>query len=187
MRVMTAMLLTLMAVTKGHSMEANNALRLVQAWGADSKDMTFIGRMVVDPRGGFATKASGAFLRFDAASRKLWVSGLVVYDIKIHSKHPETWQELLRAGQREHAAIGEGSFELYKQALFEFEPDVVLLTKQFESDDIDPAQFAREVRWLLSAATYWRMKRYSDVTVKPESDLMREAPGINERWPKRPW
>ena len=182
------MLLALLAgAQKGYAMEANTALGLVQAWGRDSRDMRFIGHMEVDSRGGFLTQASGAFFRFEPDNKRLLVSGLVGYNITIHSKHPDTWQDLVRAGQRERPTLGEGHFELYRKQLFHLEPDVILLTKVYSEEAVNPKQFATEVRWLLSAANYWLMKRYSDVAEKPEADLVVEAPGIIARWPKRPW
>ena len=168
-------------------MEVNTALRLVQAWGRESGDMRFIGQLKVDSRGGFLTQASGAFFRYESDKGRLLVSGLVGYNVLIHTKYPETWQELLGAGMRERATLGEGSFELYPHQLFHLKPDVILLTKSFIDDVADPKQFAVEVRWLLSAANYWLIKRYSEVAEKQEDELIREAPGINSRWPKRPW
>lgn len=173
--------------TKGYAMEANAALQLVQAWGKNSKDMTFIGAMEVDARGGFVTRASGAFFRYEPQTKRLVVSGLIGYNDTMHAEFPDTWQKLVRAGKREHAAVGEGEFELYRKKLFQFDPDIILLSKSYTGDLVDPRQFEIETRWLLSAATYWRMKRYSEVTVEPEEQLIHEAPGINARWPKRPW
>lgn len=80
--------------------------------------------------------------------------------------------------------------ELYKQPLFNFKPNVILLTKPFSEDSIKPAQFVTETRWLLSAAYYWFMKRYNAVLVTKEEDLVRQGPVINERMLKerpRPW
>jgi len=185
--IASAALALLSEQSKGSVMQAHDALRLVQAWGRNSKDMTFIGRMVVDPRGGFVTRSSGAFFRYLPQTQSLSVSGLVGYNVKLHSEFPETWQEVLRAAARESASLGDGQMELYTQKLMEFEPDVILLTKAFTNPAIDPGQFAMEIRWLLSAANYWFMKRHSEVMSKPEEELIREAPGINARWPKRPW
>lgn len=185
--LLVMLLALLTGAQKGYAMEANTALGLVQAWGRDSRDMKFIGHMEVDSRGGFLTQASGAFFRFEPDKKRLLVSGLVGYNITIHSKHPDTWQDLVRAGQRERPTLGEGQFELYPKQLFHLEPDVILLTKSYSAEAVDPKKFATEVRWLLSAANYWLMKRYSDVAEKPEADLVGEAPGIIARWPKRPW
>ncbi len=171
-------------------MELNTALQLVQAWGRDSKDVKLIGGLKVDAQGGFITKSAGAFFRYDHQTKRLLVSGLVGYDITIHSSYPDTWEKMVRASKREMATLGEGALELYTQDLFGFERDVILLTKSFKEDSIKPAQFVIETDWLLSAAHYWFMKRYNEVSVTPERDLIREGPAINERMLKgrrRPW
>ena len=183
-------LILINSMGKGYAMELNTALALVQAWGQDSKDMTLIGKMTVDPEGGFLTKSAGAFFRYEPAKKQLLVSGLVRYNIKIHSKHPFTWDEMVNASKREWSTLGEGDLELYTRKLFTFEPDVVLLTKAFKNDTIRPAQFVIEVDWLLSAAHYWFMKRYNEISVTPEAELIRDSPGINARMLQarpRPW
>lgn len=190
-RVVVAVLFLLMiGMGKGYGMELNTALNLVQTWGRDSKDMKLIDHLTVDARGGFITKSAGAFFRYDAVAKQLQVSGLVGYNIKLHSSFPDTWEKMVRASKREPATVGEGALELYTQKLFNFDPDVILLTKAFQNDGIKPGQFVVEVDWLLSAAHYWFMKRYNDVLVTPERELIREGPEINERMLKarrRPW
>lgn len=183
-------LLLMIGMGKGYGMELNTALKLVQAWGRDSKDMNLIGQMAVDSRGGFLTKSAGAFFRYDPVKGQLLVSGLVGYNVKLHSKHPTTWQKMVRASQREAATLGEGVLELYTEKLLSFDPDVILLTKSFNNNDVTPAQFVIEIDWLLSAAHYWFMKRYNDVLTTSETDLVREGPLINARMLNerpRPW
>lgn len=183
-------MLTFSGMREGHGMELNTALALVQAWGRDSKDLTLIGQIAVDPQGGFLTKSAGAFFRYEPVKKQLLVSGLIGYNIKIHSKHPATWEEMVRASKREWATLGEGNLELYTKKLFRFDSDVILLTKAFKDENIKPAQFVIEVDWLLSAAHYWFMKRYNEVSVTSEEDLIREGPLINDRMLKarpRPW
>lgn len=180
----------LIGMGKGYGMELNTALNLVQAWGRDSKDMKLIGQMTVDPKGGFLTKSAGAFFRYEPVKKQLLVSGLVGYDITIHSSYPDTWDKMVRASKRETATLGDGDLELYTQALLGFERDVILLTKAFKDDAIQPAQFVVETDWLLSAAHYWFMKRYNEVSVTPERELIRQGPEINDRTSKarrRPW
>ena len=190
-RIITAVtFLLLFGMGKGYGMELNTALKLVQAWGQDSKDMKLIGQMTVDPRGGFLTKSAGAFFRYEPVKKQLLVSGLVGYDITIHSSYPDTWDKMVRASKRETATLGEGDLELYTQDLLGLERDVILLTKAFKVDAIKPSQFVIETDWLLSAAHYWFMKRYNEVSVTPERDLIRQGPEINERMLKarhRPW
>jgi hypothetical protein len=114
----------------------------------------------------------------------------VGYKTTIHGKYPDTWQALLDAGQREQATMGEGSFELFREPLYEFVPDVVLLTKAFEASGLPQNQFNLEVRWLLTAATHWRTLRYNRVMQDPEDTVVRDGRQLNERMLKerpRPW
>jgi hypothetical protein len=85
--------LLLIGMAKKYGMELNTALKLVQAWGQDSKDMKFIGELTVDARGGFLTKSAGAFFRYDPPTKRLLVSGLVRYNVTIHSEFPDTWKK----------------------------------------------------------------------------------------------
>lgn len=187
--VMGAFLL-MIGIAKGDCMELNTALKLVQAWGQDSKDLKLIGELKVDAQGGFLTKSAGAFFRFDHQTRRLLVSGLVRYDVTIHSEFPDTWEKMVRASKRESATLGEGELELYTHKLFNFDRDVVLLTKAFKDDTIQPAQFVVETDWLLTAAHYWFMKRYNKISTTPEQELISEGPQINARMlaeRRRPW
>ena len=182
--------LLLIGMAKGYGMELNTALKLVQAWGQDSKDMKFIGELTVDARGGFLTKSAGAFFRYDPPTKRLLVSGLVRYNVTIHSEFPDTWEKMVRASKRESATLGEGELELYPHKLFNFDRDVVLLTKAFTDDTIKPAQFVVETDWLLTAAHYWFMKRYNKISSAPERELITEGPQINARMlaeRPRPW
>lgn len=188
--VITMLFLLAIFMERGYGMELTAALNLVQAWGRDSKDMKLIDHLIVDANGGFITKSAGAFFRYNASTKQLQVSGLVGYNVKLHSSFPDTWEKMVRASKRESATVGEGALELYTQKLFNFEPDVILLTKSFQDDHVKPGQFVVEVDWLLSAAHYWFMKRYNDVLTTPERELIRQAPGINDRTlaaRRRPW
>lgn len=190
-RISTAVtFLLLIGMGKGYGMELNTALKLVQAWGQDSKDMKLIGQMEVDGRGRFLTKSAGAFFRYDPVAKGLLVSGLVRYNVTIHSEFPDTWNRMVRASRRESATLGEGELELYTQKLFSFDRDVVLLTKTFKDDTIKPSQFVVETDWLLSAAHYWFIKRYNKISTASERDLIAEGPDINARMLNerpRPW
>ncbi|MCE2660074.1 MAG: hypothetical protein LW854_17845 [Rubrivivax sp.] len=168
-------------------MNASQALQLVQHWGRDSRDMRYIGQMQVAADGGFLTMARGAFLRYEANQRTLLVSALVRYKMPGLSLRPSFVQKLTRTGERERTTLGEGEFEFYTQPLFDFEPEVVLLTKPFRDGAIDPAQFSREVRWLLRCAQHWRIKRFNDVLGSAEEDLIPEGQRIVSVWPARPW
>lgn len=170
-----------------HAMELNDALRLVQTWGIEAKDRSYINRLQVNARGGFLTKSSGAFFRYNPEQKRLLVSGLVRYDVKIHSNHPETWREMVEASKLEYRSLGEGELELYTQPLFDLKDDVILLTRQYETIPASDQQFCREIRWLLMAADYWFMRRYNELTVSTLSEVKADAQRRNDAYPKRPW
>jgi hypothetical protein len=172
---------------KVHAMNASQALQLVQYWGSSSRDMRYIGQMQVAADGAFITQARGAFLRYDPSQRRLLVSALVGYDMSGLSTEAYFMQKLGRTAARERPTLGEGEFEFYPRALFGLEPDVVLLTKAFRDGAIDPAQFAREVRWLLRCGQHWRIERFNDVLGTPEEDLLAKGQRIVSVWPARPW
>lgn len=81
--------------------------------------------------------------------------------------------------------MGEGEFELFKKEYAGELPNVVLITKVFINDKLSSDQFNLETRWLLRAAHCGFTKRNSEVMTGPEAELISEAAGINERWPKR--
>jgi hypothetical protein len=168
-------------------MNASQALQLVQHWGRDSRDMRHIGQMQVRADGAFLTSARGAFLRYEPAQKRLLVSALVGYNMGSLSQDQHFMETLKRTAARERPTLGEGEFEFYPRELFGYEPEVVLLTKAFSVGAIDPAQFSREVRWLLRCGYHWNMERFNDVLGKVEEDLIPEGQRIVAVWPKRPW
>jgi hypothetical protein len=123
------------------SMTNNEALVLLQAWAAEVRDPHYVTTLKVGARGDFLAKSKGAFFRYAPESGSLMVSGLVGYGVTLHSKYPKTWERLLRAGQREWATLGDGAFELYREPLYELKPDVILLSKKFDSS-ISEIQFS---------------------------------------------
>jgi hypothetical protein len=170
-----------------YAMNTEAALRLLQWWGRDARDVRFLSGFRVDERGGFVARSSGAYFRYRPESGELLVSGLVGWRLKSLAIFPDQWDNLLRAGRREEITLGEGTFELLTEPLFDKEPQIVLLTKSFKDRNITPVQFSREVRWLLMAADHWFVRRYNDVTERPESELIEQASGLVASWPKRPW
>lgn len=168
-------------------MEANVALRLVQGWGAETKDRSFIDNMKVDAKGGFVTKSSGAFFRYLPDKKILLVSGFVAGGSFFFTKFQDSWQEQIRASKREYATMGEGEFELLDKELMGQQPEVVLITKKFVIDTISSDQFNLETRWLLRAAYYWFIKRHMEVLTQPEEKLIEQAAEKNRNWSKRPW
>ena len=175
-------------------MELNDALAMVQTWMTESRatDQDITGSMKVDLKGGFLIRIKGAIFRYDPVQHRLLVSGLVRYDMKTLGKYPDKWQFLLRVGQREYATMmyGEAQFELLREPLFELKPDVVLLTKPYTERLTDGRILWAQITWLLLDANYWFVNRYNEVMGKPEADLIKEAPGINEWMLKnrpKPW
>jgi len=172
-------------------MEIDQALKLVQGWSTGVRDTRYTSKMQVDAQGGFLTEAKGAIFRYQPETKTLLVSGVLAHDAYIfYSKHPDFWKELIEAGKREYTTLGEGEFELYTKPLLNMKPEIVLLTKKFTDDVIEQEQFILEVRWLLTAATYWRTLRRGYVLTAPVEKLIQEAPLINERMLRerpRPW
>ncbi len=168
-------------------MTKTEALALLQGWAGNE---SYSQSLKVDPNGDFLGKSRGAFFRFSAEKSRLVVSGLVRYDSTIHSEHPETWARLEQAAERESATMGDGKFELYSAQLYDFAPEIVLLSKTFESGGISQDQFNEELRWLLTAATHWRTLRYNRVMQDPDDVVERDGRLLNERMLRerpRPW
>ncbi len=180
------------ANTDGVSVE--DATAMVQLWIEESRasERDVRGSMEVDLKGDFLVLIKGAFFRYNAIDHTLRISGLVGYDVKTLSKYPILWQELVRTGQREHTTMmyGEASFELVTEQLFEFKPDVILLTKPYTERLTDGRKLGVQISWLLLDANYWFVNRYNEVMAKPEADLIKEAPALNDWMLKnrpRPW
>ncbi len=178
--------------TKGMSVE--DAKAMVQIWIAESRamDRDIRGSLTVDSKGDFLVLIKGAFFRYNATDRTLLISGLVGYDIKTLSDFPTLWQFLVRAGQREHTTMmyGEANFELVTEQMFEFKPDVILLTKPYTERLTDGRKLGVQISWLLLDADYWFVNRYNEVMAKPEADLIKEAPALNDWMIKnrpKPW
>jgi hypothetical protein len=172
---------------RADAMNSQRALALAQHWGKDVRDGRAVSDLVARPDGSFLTRAGGAFLRYEAGSMALKVSGLIAYNLEGLDASNSLWDDLLRLGNLESATLGEGTFELLREALFDLGPSVVLLTKTFKQSSIDPVQFSREVRWLLAAAHHWAMSRFFDAVSKSEQDLAVKRARILATWPKRPW
>ena len=175
-------------------MELNDALAMVQTWIAESRasERDITGSMKVDSRGGFLVRIKGAILRYNAIDKTLFVSGLVGYGVKTLSKYPKLWQFLVRTGQREHTTMmyGEANFELITEQMFEFKPDVILLTKPYTERLTDGRKLGVQISWLLLDADYWFVNRYNEVMAKPEAVLIKEAPALNDWMIKnrpKPW
>ncbi len=138
----------------------------------------------------------------------LLVSGVVGKDTEnIFGKHPDKWDFLVRTGQRDYPAMmyGKAHFELVKPsfqlfyrdfletrewsrnmtdteitALYDKEPEMILLTTSFTERISDGQKFGNQVRWLLRDADYWANSHFKEVMTKSEEDLMKESPALNE-------
>jgi hypothetical protein len=107
--------------------------------------------------------------------------------MKTYREFPDQWKEILRIAEREKVTLCEGTLELYPEQLFEYEPDVVLLTKTFAGRPPETTQFVREMRWLLAGAIHWNLQRFNAVMVKPDEELKVSGAKIVASWPKRSW
>jgi hypothetical protein len=182
------LVISLLLANKGHAMESSEAMNLIEGWGEALRDRTSIGALKVDGKGGFKTKSKGAFFRYDAQKKSLLVSGLIGYNMKTFFREfPHKWAKLHRVAEREKVTLCEGTFELYQEQLFEYEPDVVLLTKTFAGRPPETTQFVREIRWLLAGAIHWNLQRFNAVMVKPDEELKVSGAKIVASWPKRSW
>jgi hypothetical protein len=179
--------ISLLLANKGHAMESSEAMKLIEGWGEALRDRTYIGALKVDAKGGFKTKSKGAFFRYDAQKKTLLVSGLVRYNMRIFRKYRDEWEKLLRVAEREKVTLCEGTFELYQEQLFEYTPDVVLLTKTFAGPAPQKEQFVREIRWLLGGAIHWNLQRFNAMMSDSEEELKVSGAEIVASWPKRPW
>lgn len=176
------------------AMELNDALAMAKTWASESRASSrdIRGSMKVDERGGFLVMIKGAIFRYEPVKRRLLVSGLVGYDVKVLSEYPARWDFLVRAGERESTTMmyGEARFELLREPLLEFDPDVVLLTKTYTERLTDRRKLRIQIDWLLLDADYWFVNRYNEVMGKSEADLIKEAPALNQWMLKnrpKPW
>ena len=171
-----------------------SAKEMVKLWIIESRanEHDIIGSIDIDFPQGLPILIKGAIFRYDPAQHRLLVSGLVRYDVKTLGKYPDKWQFFLRTGQREHNTMmyGEAQFELLRQPLFNYKPDVVLLTKVYTERLTDGKKLGVQITWLLLDANYWFVNRYNEIMGKTEEELIKEAPERNEWMLKnrpKPW
>lgn len=53
------------STANGNAMEADQALKLVEAFGKSVRNEAYVGRIQVDARGGWVTRARGGTFRYD--------------------------------------------------------------------------------------------------------------------------
>jgi hypothetical protein len=178
----------------GNAMEADQALKLVEAFGKSVRDNAYIGRMQVDARGGFITRSRGAIFRYDSLTRKLLVSYFISQGLTSMGKNPDRWDKLIRHGKRMPRVMGEGQFELIRQGPFLDYDDfpVLLLTKEFhDAVGIKPEQFVIETQWLLSGGVFWSGAPspygLTGVMTQSEDALVNIADEVEKTYKPRPW
>ncbi len=175
------------------AMEADQALKLLQAFGSSVKDPAFVGRMQVDARGGWVTRARGGTFRYDAVNKKLMFSSFIANGVSAFAEFPERWQKLDRHAKRMPKVMGDGYFEIIKEGPFLDHQrfPLLMLTKDFKDGTIKPEQFVMEAQWLLYGAAFWgggpKPYGFSGVITEPEEVLIKVAEKIQRERPPRPW
>jgi hypothetical protein len=175
--------------TIGNAMEADQALKLVEAFGKSVKDNAYVGRMQVDARGGWVTRARGGTFRYDPINKKLMFSSFLAHGVGMFASYQESWDKLIRHGKRMPKVMGEGYFELIKEGPFldHKKFPLLFLTKDFKDGTIDPKQFIVEAQWLLYGGVFWGsgpdpygvggvMTGREDVLIKVAEKIQRERP-----------
>ncbi len=172
------------AVTKG-TMSVERAEKLIQAWSGGSLSKLNLGS------GKFLTLANGVFFRFESEKQRLLASGLVGSDAHQFTASKKPWQDLQTTAARESNTLGEGNFELVPTKLFNSDPPVLLLTKDFANGAISEEQFLIEVSWLREWATHWRKKRMVELTSGLSPQEIERRGQDHVEWAKRnrprPW
>jgi hypothetical protein len=177
----------------GNAMEADQALKLVEAFGKSVKDNAYIGRMQVDARGGWVTRARGGTFRYDPVKKKLMFSSFIASGLVTLSQVPEYWDNLIRHGKRMPKVMGDGYFELILTGPFLDHNSfpLLMLTKDFSDGGIKPEQFIIEAQWLLYGGVFWGSGPdpygFGGVQSQPESVLIKVAEEIQKERPPRPW
>jgi hypothetical protein len=177
----------------GNAMEADQALKLVEAFGKSVRDNAYVGRMQVDARGGWVTRARGGTFRYDPVKKKLMFSSFIASGLVTLSQVPEYWDNLIRHGKRMPKVMGDGYFELIKTGPFLDHNSfpLLMLTKDFSDGGIKPEQFIIEAQWLLYGGVFWGggpdPYGFGGVQSQPESVLIKVAEKIQKERPPRPW
>ncbi len=175
------------------AMEADQALKLLQAFGSSVKDPAFVGRMQVDARGGWVTRARGGTFRYDPVNKKLLFSSFLANSVGIFESNKESWDKLVRHGKRMPKVMGDGYFELVKKGPFldHKKFPLLFLTKEFKDGTIKAEQFIIEAQWLLYGGVFWGggpdPYGVGGVMVESEDVLIKVAEEIQRERPARPW
>ncbi len=168
-------------------MTLDRAIFLTQAWGKRTGDS--FDQATIAPNGDFRGVFGGAEIAYIATRKTLLVEGLIIQDATVLVEDEELLDEIKRVGNREPYTRGEGYFFIELTPLDYANPQLTLC-KDFVDGAIEPAQFVREVEWLLEWATHWRRVRYPQLIVQTEEEQIRQAPEIEARARRlrpRPW
>jgi hypothetical protein len=182
-----------LSTTIGNAIEADQALKLVEAFSKSVKDSTYVARMQVDARGGWVTRARGGTFQYDPVNKKLMFSSFIANGMGLFAEFPEYWDKLNRHAKRMPKVMGDGYFSLVKEGPFLDHKDfpLLMLTKDFKDASIKPEQFVIEAQWLLYGGVFWGggPKPYglSGVITEPENVLTKVAEKIQRERPSRPW
>jgi hypothetical protein len=149
--------LTIFNAPTGHAMEADQALKLVEAFGKSVSDNAYVGRMQVDARGGWVTRARGGTFRYDPVKKKLTFSSFIASGLVTFAEIPARWEKLVRHGKRMPKVMGDGYFELITEKPFLSHTSfpLLMLSKDFTDGSIKPEQFIKEAQWLLYGGVFW--------------------------------
>lgn len=182
-----------LTTTSGIAMEADQAFKLVEAFGKSVKDNAYVGRMKVDARGGWITRARGGTFQYDTVNKKLMFSSFIANGMGLFAEYPEYWEKLIRHGKRMPKVMGDGYFTIVNQEPFLDHKNfpLLMLTKDFKDGSIKPEQFIIEAQWLLYGGVFWGggPKPYgiSGVITESEEVLFKVAEKIQRERPPRPW
>jgi hypothetical protein len=180
-------------LSNGNAMEPNQALKLAEVFGKTVRDNAYLGRMVVDARGGWVTRVRGGTFRYDPVKKTLIFSSFIASGVVAFADVPELWNNLERHGKRMPKVMGDGYFEIIREGPFLNHTSfpLLMLSKNFSDGSITHEQFVMEAQWLLYGGAFWGggPKPYgvSGVITEPEAVLIKVAEEIQKERPPRPW
>jgi hypothetical protein len=181
------------STANGNAMEADQALKLVEAFGKSVRDNAYVGRMQIDARGGWVTRARGGTFRYDPLNKRLLFSSFIAHGVVGFANVPEYWNTLVRHGKRMPKVMGDGYFEIIKEGplLDHKKFPLLMLTKDFKDGSIKPEQFVIEAQWLLYGGVFWgsgpEPYGLGGVQSQTEAVLIKVAEKIQRERPPRPW
>lgn len=168
-------------------MSLEQALLLTKAWCQEARES--FDKLKVSSDGDFRGVFGAPEIVYSAKNKKLSVQGLIINNASLLLEHPEFFNEIKRAGDRERYTLGEGYFFIDQLSQDTKTPQLTL-RKDFSDGSVSTRQFVLEVNWLMRWSTYWRLQRHHEVGAASEEELIKQAPGIEAKFRKsspRPW